>query len=407
MSQTIDSLLAWAMPKPIQYLGEEIKDDITDLTLGRKVYRNIFRLSTTAATMTLGGLLPTVIASDTLGTYLNDLFSSILGVTNTALLSTCSALLCGVIAGTVSMRASKEIFRLINHYLHGETNSNYNFDAEKIKTITENYSEQYKNISPQLIEKKVKEDIQYMLTLIKEKRNLDKELSASVKEYKKNPAKMEIISPKDPLSKAELKLMLALYVHGDDQAFKAHLSLYPKVQTLYIEHYAKPAIEMCHLAQTIESHYPDIATKSSIHNNAEYLRTVGSRENIVPSLPPLHPLFDVMDDHVAQPAHAAIHQLKDYHSLESIVIESDSDDEKQEEEKSITNPLSFLEPYVRQQTLEKRRASFRPNTQPKIDKAFAEELHHDIEKIVAKMTQAVQKAEDKKVKVQKRKRKTI
>jgi hypothetical protein len=406
MTMFVDDFFSWVIPKPMRYVAQEIKDDITDLTLDRKVSRNIFRLSTSGTAIVIGTLLPTVIAPHTLGLYLNNLLGALLSIDNVIVLDALNVLLCSSILGGVSLVGSKELYRLYNKYLHGHTNSDYNFDDKRIQDISRRYVEQYTNIRLELIEAHVKQNINYMLALINEKRASEEGLSKNVKEYKKNSKPLEIISPKDPSSKADIKLMLALYTHGDDRAFKAHLSLYSKVQTLIIEHYTKPAITMCDLANIIEDNYPAIIPKHQIRENAEYLHNIERRENIAPTLLPLHPLFDTFENNNPDASYHFKDEKNDGAYVEEIPIYSSLDDEKTEV-LSTTNPLTFLQPYLRQQTLEKRRASFHPTIKPKIDKEFAEELHHDIVDAVPKMEEVVKQADDKKNHANQQKRKTI
>jgi hypothetical protein len=401
MSQLVDDFLSSIVPKPAEYLFQEVKDDITDLRLNRKVQRNWFRLLASGTTSIFGALLPTVIAPDSVGLYLNQLVNALLPIENTAALYVCSSAICVSIIGSATLFGSKQIYRLLNKRLYGHTNSDYNFDEKRIAEIAEHYNKQYPNLNQELIKQNIRSICKYMVTQIAEKRDLDDMLSKNIKGYKKNPQHMEIISPKDPLSKSDLKLILTLFIHGDDRAFKAYLSLYAKVQTLYIQHYTKPALEMCELAKSIESFYPTITPQAHVHQTINYLRGVGHRENIVPSLPPLRPLFDVLHEDSSESEHDS-----PVRELEEISIYEHSDDEKREIS-ATTNPLTFLEPYLREQTLQKHRLSFRPTVKPKINEDFAKELHHDIDEILEKMKKAVEQADHKKTRIEKLKRKTI
>ncbi len=411
MSQLVDDFLSWIVPKPAEYLFQEVKDDITDLRLKRKVQRSWFRLIASGTTGVFAALLPSAIAPNSVGFYLNQLVNALLPIENTTALSMLSSAICVSIIGSATLFGSKQMYRQLNKRSHGHTNSDYNFDEKRIAKIAEHYKEQYPTINIELIKKNIQSICRYMVTQIAEKRDLDEKLSQNIKGYKNNPQHIEIISPKDPLSKSDLKLILTLFIHGDDRAFKAYLSLYPKVQTLYIQHYAKPALEMCELAASIESFYPTIRPQADANHTITYLRDVGRRENIVPTLPPLHPLFNVLPEDSSDFEHDAADANRE---LEEIFINVYSDDEKyaySDDEKSeipsTTNPLTFLEPYIREQTLQKHRSDFHPTGKPRINEDFAKELHHDIDEILKKMKEAVEEADNKKKGVNKLKRRTI
>lgn len=360
------------MPQSLTYVYSEIRKSAEDLSAGRKFYRNLVRLGTTASTMVFSGLLPNVIAPN-MGNYLSGVFSSLLSTSNAAFLGFLSTGTVIVIGGCVALVASKQGYRLYQYHKHGDTNSDHVFDERRYKNIVEQYREVYPETKLESLEKKVQDDVEYMVRNIKRRKSLEKVLEGLEKSASTTGKSKLSIEEKQKIanqkykdqSKADFKFMLALYEAGDDSVFNDHVEIYPKIKALFAKTYADAGLKLVDFIRDIEKNNSDhIEPKDLSQVTANLHKLSQLQEAGAQRTPAITAPISENKEHIIHiPAHP---EEEKYSDLKT--------------EPPCKDPLLFMQRYLPQALREKYRDSA----------TYAKDLHSELALLIPKLEQQAQ-----------------